>query len=64
MPEGQSRNVACLLHHHHPLTVGLRLFREYWAGISDAAVMGSAPLIMLSLLAQRHLVRGISLKGR
>jgi len=52
---------------YYPLTVGLSLFREEsgadWPRIFAAAVMGSAPLILLFLLAQRYLVRGISLSG-
>ena len=52
---------------YYPLTVGLSLFREEsgadWPRIFAAAVMGSAPLIMLFLFAQRYLVRGISLSG-
>ena len=52
---------------YYPLTVGLSLFREDsgsdWPRIFAASVMGSAPLILLFLLAQRYLVRGISLSG-
>lgn len=52
---------------YYPLTVGLSLFREEsgadWPRIFAASVMGSAPLIVLFLLAQRYLVRGISLSG-
>ena len=52
---------------YYPLTVGLSLFREEsgadWPRIFAASVMGSAPLILLFLLAQRYLVRGISLSG-
>jgi multiple sugar transport system permease protein len=52
---------------YYPLTVGLSLFREEsgadWPRIFAGAVMGSMPLILLFLLAQRYLVRGISLSG-
>ncbi len=52
---------------YYPLTVGLSLFREEsgadWPRIFAASVMGSLPLIALFLLAQRYLVRGISLSG-
>ncbi len=52
---------------YYPLTVGLSLFREEsgadWPRIFAASVMGSGPLILLFLLAQRYLVRGISLTG-
>ena len=52
---------------YYPLTVGLSLFREEsgadWPRIFAASVMGSVPLIVLFLLAQRYLVRGISLSG-
>ena len=52
---------------YYPLTVGLSLFREEsgadWPRIFAASVMGSGPLILLFLLAQRYLVRGISLSG-
>jgi len=52
---------------YYPLTVGLSLFRDDsggdWPRVFAASVMGSAPLILLFLLAQRFLVRGISLSG-
>ncbi len=52
---------------YYPLTVGLSLFQTEssadWPRIFAASVMGSLPLIMLFLLAQRYLVRGISLSG-
>ena len=52
---------------YYPLTVGLSLFREEssadWPRIFAASVMGSVPLIVLFLLAQRYLVQGISLSG-
>lgn len=52
---------------NYPLTVGLSLFRNEtradWPRIFAASVMGSAPLIMLFLIAQRHLVGGITLSG-
>jgi multiple sugar transport system permease protein len=52
---------------YYPLTVGLSLFRDDsggdWPRVFAASVMGSAPLILLFLLAQRYLVRGISLSG-
>jgi multiple sugar transport system permease protein len=52
---------------YYPLTVGLSLFREEsgadWPRIFAGSVMGSMPLIVLFLLAQRYLVRGISLSG-
>jgi len=52
---------------YYPLTVGLSLFQEDsgadWPRIFAASVMGSGPLILLFLLAQRYLVRGISLSG-
>ena len=51
----------------YPLTVGLSLFRTDsgadWPRIFAASVMGSAPLIFLFLIAQKHLVGGISLSG-
>jgi multiple sugar transport system permease protein len=52
---------------YYPLTVGLSLFqsetRADWPRIFAASVMGSAPLIILFLAAQRYLVGGISLSG-
>ncbi len=52
---------------YYPLTVGLTLFRQEsgadWPRIFAASVMGSLPLIVLFLIAQRYLVRGISLSG-
>ena len=52
---------------NYPLTVGLSLFRSEsradWPRIFAASVMGSAPLIVLVLAAQRYLVGGISLSG-
>ena len=52
---------------YYPLTVGLSLFRSEtgadWPRVFAASVMGAAPLIALFLLAQRHLVGGISLSG-
>ena len=52
---------------YYPLTVGLSLFRDDsggdWPRVFAASVMGSAPLILLFLLAQRYIVRGISLSG-
>ena len=52
---------------YYPLTVGLSLFRQEsgadWPRIFAASVMGSLPLIVLFLLAQRYLVKGISLSG-
>ena len=52
---------------YYPLTVGLSLFqsetRADWPRIFAAGVMGSAPLIVLFLAAQRYLVGGISLSG-
>ena len=52
---------------YYPLTVGLSLFRSEtradWPRIFAASVMGSAPLIVLFLAAQRYLVGGISLSG-
>jgi multiple sugar transport system permease protein len=51
----------------YPLTVGLSFFRMEavadWPRIFAASVMGAAPLIVLFLIAQRHLVGGISLSG-
>jgi len=51
----------------YPLTVGLSLFREEsladWPRIFAASVMGSAPLIVLFLFAQRYLIGGIALSG-
>jgi len=52
---------------YYPLTVGLSLFRSEtradWPRIFAASVMGSFPLILLFLAAQKHLVGGISLSG-
>ena len=52
---------------YYPLTVGLSLFRSEsaadWPRIFAASVMGSVPLILLFLVAQRYLVGGISLSG-
>ena len=52
---------------YYPLTVGLSFFRDEgsadWPRIFAASVMGAAPLIVLFLIAQRHLVGGISLSG-
>ncbi|KKL20096.1 hypothetical protein LCGC14_2458860, partial [marine sediment metagenome] len=52
---------------YYPLTVGLSLFRDEssgdWPRVFAASVMGSLPLIALFVLAQRYLVRGISLSG-
>ena len=52
---------------YYPLTVGLSLFRSEtradWPRIFAASVMGSVPLIILFLVAQRYLVGGISLSG-
>ena len=52
---------------YYPLTVGLSLFRNEtradWPRIFAASVMGSVPLILLFLGAQRYLVGGISLSG-
>jgi multiple sugar transport system permease protein len=52
---------------YYPLTVGLSLFREEsgadWPRIFAASVMGSLPLIVLFLVAQRHIIGGISLSG-
>ena len=52
---------------YYPLTVGLSFFRQEsgadWPRIFAAGVMGAAPLIVLFLIAQRHLVGGISLSG-
>lgn len=51
----------------YPLTVGLSLFREEstadWPRIFAASVMGSLPLIVLFLFAQRYLIGGIALSG-
>jgi multiple sugar transport system permease protein len=51
----------------YPLTVGLSLFREEstadWPRIFAASVMGSVPLILLFLMAQRYLIGGIALSG-
>ena len=51
----------------YPLTVGLSLFqsetRADWPRIFAASVMGSFPLILLFLAAQKYLVGGISLSG-
>ena len=52
----------------YPLTVGLSLFREEaggigWPRIFAASVLGSAPLIVLFLFAQRYLVGGLTLSG-
>lgn len=51
----------------YPLTVGLSLFREEstadWPRIFAASVMGSAPLVLLFLVAQRYLIGGIALSG-
>jgi len=51
----------------YPLTVGLSLFREEstadWPRIFAASVMGSAPLIVLFLFAQRYLIGGLALSG-
>lgn len=51
----------------YPLTVGLTLFqsetRADWPRIFAASVMGSFPLIVLFLAAQKYLVGGISLSG-
>jgi len=51
----------------YPLTVGLSLFREEstadWPRIFAASVMGSAPLIVLFLFAQKYLIGGIALSG-
>lgn len=51
----------------YPLTVGLSLFRAEgvpdWPRIFAASVMGSFPLILLFLAAQKYLVGGISLGG-
>ncbi|HET6427253.1 MAG TPA: carbohydrate ABC transporter permease [Phycisphaerae bacterium] len=52
---------------YYPLTVGLSLFRDDsggdWPRVFAASVMGSGPLLLLFLLAQRYLVGGISLSG-
>jgi multiple sugar transport system permease protein len=52
---------------YYPLTVGLSLFREEsgadWPRIFAASVMGSLPLIVLFLFAQKCLVGSISLSG-
>ena len=51
----------------YPLTVGLSLFqsdtRADWPRIFAASVMGSLPLILLFLAAQKYLIGGISLTG-
>jgi multiple sugar transport system permease protein len=51
----------------YPLTVGLSLFREEstadWPRIFAASVMGSVPLVVLFLVAQRYLIGGIALSG-
>ena len=52
---------------YYPLTVGLSLFRTEshadWPRVFAASVMGSVPLVVLFLVAQRYLVGGISLSG-
>lgn len=52
---------------YYPLTVGLSLFRTQsgadWPRVFAASVMGSIPLIIVFLAAQKYLVGGISLTG-
>ena len=52
---------------YYPLTVGLSLFQSDsfvdWPRIFAASTMGSIPLIVMFIIAQRHLVGGISLSG-
>jgi len=51
----------------YPVTVGVSLFRDEssiaWPKIFAASVMGSAPLIALFAVAQKHIVGGITLSG-
>lgn len=51
----------------YPITVGIASFRNeawiYWNSVFAASVMASLPLIVLTVLAQRYLIGGISLSG-
>lgn len=51
----------------YPVTVGLASFRNdamiYWTSVFAASVIASVPLIGLMMVAQRHLIGGISLTG-
>lgn len=52
----------------YPITVGLSLYREEaggagWPRIFAAATLGSLPLIVLFLFAQRYLVGGLTFSG-
>ncbi len=51
----------------YPVTVGVALFRDedtiFWPRIFAAAVMGSAPLVFLFLIAQKYIVGGLTLSG-
>ena len=51
----------------YPVTVGISLFRDegiiVWPKIFAASVLGSAPLVVLFLFAQKYIIGGISLSG-
>ncbi len=50
-----------------PITVGLSMYKDLqydnWTGTFAASVVGTAPLVVIFLLAQRHIVGGIQLSG-
>lgn len=50
-----------------PITIGLSMYRDLmydnWTGTFAASMVGTAPLILIFLLAQRQIVGGIQLSG-
>lgn len=50
-----------------PITIGLSMYRDLqydnWTAMFAASIVGTAPLVVIFLLAQRHIVGGIQLTG-
>ncbi len=50
-----------------PITVGLSMYKDLqydnWTGTFAASVVGTAPLVIIFLILQRHIVGGIQLTG-
>lgn len=51
----------------YPVTVGLASFRSdaqiYWTSVFAGSIIASVPLVALMVMAQKHLIGGISLTG-
>ena len=49
----------------HPVTLGISQFRGYasidWGGMTASSVIALVPLILFSLFAQKHIVKGLTL---